>query len=137
MIRQELKDAGLKITNARSKILELFESSEQRHFSVDDIYRTLRDQGNDIALASIYRTLSQFESSGLLVRHRFDGDYAVYELVPDKHHDHLLCIKCGAIEEFVDPTIEERQQLIAQQRGFEITDHSLQIYGLCKACQKG
>jgi Fur family ferric uptake transcriptional regulator len=132
----ELKKAGLKVTLPRLKILELLEKSKERHLSAEDIYRILLESGDDIGLATVYRVLTQFEEAGLVVRHHFEGDQSVFELDHGEHHDHLLCVKCGRVEEFVDPIIEKRQQEIAKQAGYSITDHSLNIYGICGKCQK-
>ncbi len=127
----DLKKAGLKVTLPRMKILELLESSETRHQSAEDIYRTLLDQGEEIGLATVYRVLTQFEAAGLVNRHHFEGGQAVFELNEGGHHDHLVCVKCGKVVEFMDPVIEERQRDIARENGFEITEHSLILYGHC------
>lgn len=134
----DLKKAGLKVTLPRMKILELLERSDPRHQSAEDIYRTLLDQGEEIGLATVYRVLTQFEAAGLVNRHHFEGGQAVFELNEGGHHDHLVCVKCGKVVEFMDETIEERQQAIARQNGFDITEHSLIIYGRCSdpACRK-
>src|SRR5947207_2667050 len=132
----ELKKAGLKVTLPRLRILTLLEKSKERHLSAEDIYRILLESGDDIGLATIYRVLTQFEEAGLVIRHHFEGDQSVFELDHGEHHDHLLCVKCGRVEEFVDPIIEKRQQEIAKQAGYSITDHSLNIYGICGKCQK-
>jgi Fur family ferric uptake transcriptional regulator len=130
----ELKKAGLKVTLPRLKILQILENSKQHHFTAEDIYRVLLDSSEDIGLATVYRVLTQFEEAGLVVRHRFEGDQSVFELDHGQHHDHLVCVKCNGVEEFVDPLIEKRQQEIAKEAGFAITDHSLNIYGICKKC---
>ena len=132
MENQDLRKAGLKVTLPRMKILEILESSEKRHLSAEDIYRVLLDSGEEIGLATVYRVLTQFESAGLVMRHHFETGQAVFELDRGKHHDHLICVKCGKIIEFVDEAIEKRQEEIARQSGFTITDHSLMIYGICK-----
>ena len=131
-----LKKAGLKITLPRLKILEIMEKAQQHHMSAEDIYRILLDSGEEIGLATVYRVLTQFEEAGLVVRHHFEGGQSVFELDYGQHHDHLVCVKCGRVEEFVDEVIETRQQEIAKQAGYVITDHSLNIYGSCGKCQK-
>jgi len=127
----DLKSIGLKATLPRLKILDLFEQSEKRHMTAEEVYRVLSDEGQDIGLATVYRVLTQFEQAGLLMRHHFDSDRAVFELNEGDHHDHLVCLQCGKVEEFVDPEIEKRQHRIAEERGFMIHDHSLQIYADC------
>jgi Fur family ferric uptake transcriptional regulator len=131
-----LKKAGLKVTIPRVKILEILESAKAHHLSAEDVYRVLLESGEDIGLATVYRVLTQFEEAGLVNRHNFEGGHSVFELDHGRHHDHLVCVKCGRVEEFVDPVIEERQQAIADKAGYEITDHSLNIYGICGNCQK-
>ena len=135
MSKEQLKKAGLKITGPRVKIFQVLTTSNKRHLSAEDIYHLLQRQGEDIGLATVYRVLTQFESSGLIHRHRFDEDCAVFELSDGEHHDHLVCINCQKVVEFVDDVIEKRQEDIAKENGFEITDHSLYIYGVCPACQ--
>lgn len=135
MSKEQLKKAGLKITGPRVKIFQVLTTSNKRHLSAEDIYHLLHRQGEDIGLATVYRVLTQFESSGLIHRHRFDEDCAVFELSDGEHHDHLVCINCQKVVEFVDDVIEKRQEDIAKENGFEITDHSLYIYGVCPACQ--
>ena len=135
MDKVTLKTHGLKSTTPRVKILELFEQSEKRHFTVDDIHSALDNSGDDIAIATIYRVLAQFEKAGIIIRHSFEDDRAVFELNDGDHHDHLVCTQCGKVVEFVDDTIEERQQRVAQQAGFTIIDHSLNIFGICPDCQ--
>jgi Fur family ferric uptake transcriptional regulator len=127
----DLKNIGLKATLPRLKILDLFEQSNKRHMTAEEIYRLLADEGQDIGLATVYRVLTQFEQAGLLMRHHFDSDKAVFELNHGDHHDHLVCLQCGKVEEFVDSEIEKRQHRIAKERGFAIHDHSLQIYADC------
>ncbi len=133
----DLKKVGLKVTLPRMKILELLEASEKRHQSAEDIYKTLLDHGEEIGLATVYRVLTQFEAAGLVNRHHFEGGQAVFELNQGGHHDHLVCVKCGKVVEFMDETIEERQTQIAKDNGFEITEHSLILYGNCNdpACR--
>lgn len=133
---KDLKKAGLKVTLPRLKILQILEKSKEHHLSAEDIYRVLIESGEDIGLATVYRVLTQFEEAGLVARHNFEGDQSVFELDRGEHHDHLLCVKCGRVEEFVDEVIEKRQQEIAKQAGFSITDHNLNIYGICANCQK-
>jgi Fur family ferric uptake transcriptional regulator len=127
----DLKNIGLKATLPRLKILDLFEQSDKRHMTAEEIYRLLSDEGQDIGLATVYRVLTQFEQAGLLIRHHFDSDKAVFELNQGDHHDHLVCLQCGKVEEFFDAEIEKRQTRIAKERGFAIHDHSLQIYADC------
>jgi len=133
---QELRKAGLKVTLPRVKILQLLENSDTRHLSAEDIYKALIEADEDVGLATVYRVLTQFESAGLVQRHRFEGGNSVFELMTVDHHDHLVCSKCGLVEEFFDRVIEEQQAKIATEFGFEITDHSLYLYGICKDCQK-
>lgn len=127
----DLKSIGLKATLPRLKILDLFEQSDKRHMTAEEVYRLLTDEGQDIGLATVYRVLTQFEQAGLLMRHHFDSDKAVFELNQGDHHDHLVCLQCGKVEEFFDSEIEKRQHRIAKERGFAIHDHSLQIYADC------
>ncbi|MCL4316172.1 MAG: ferric iron uptake transcriptional regulator [Gammaproteobacteria bacterium] len=133
---RDLKSAGLKATLPRIKILQMLESSPERHLSAEDIYKSLLEGGEDVGLATVYRVLTQFESAGLVSRQHFEGGHSVFELNEGKHHDHILCVKCGKIEEFMDEMIEERQRTIAKKAGFSMTDHSLYIYGICAACQR-
>ena len=133
--KQGLKEAGLKITAPRLKILQLLESADVRHVSAEDVYKLLLENGEEIGLATVYRVLTQFEDAGLVARHHFEGGHSVFELSPDQHHDHIVCVKCGRVEEFNDREIENRQKLIAQDLGFELTDHNLNMYGLCPACR--
>jgi Fur family ferric uptake transcriptional regulator len=128
---QDLKSIGLKATLPRLKILNLFENSEERHLTAEDVYKLLMTEGMEIGLATIYRVLTQFEQAGLLVRHHFESGKAVFELNEGGHHDHLVCIQCGHVEEFYDAEIERRQVKIAKDRGFNIHEHSLQIYADC------
>ena len=132
---QGLKEAGLKITAPRLKILQLLESADVRHVSAEDVYKLLLENGEEIGLATVYRVLTQFEDAGLVARHHFEGGHSVFELSPDQHHDHIVCVKCGRVEEFNDREIENRQKLIAQDLGFELTDHNLNMYVLCPACR--
>ena len=132
---QELKDAGLKITLPRIKILQILESSDIRHVSAEDVYKMLLKGGEEIGLATVYRVLTQFEQAGLVARHHFEGGHSVVELMPESHHDHIVCVKCGRVEEFADDEIEFRQKAVAKELGFELTDHNLNMYGLCPDCK--
>ena len=134
---QELKDAGLKITLPRIKILQILESSDVHHLSAEDVYKQLIQNEEEIGLATVYRVLTQFEEAGLVVRHHFEGGHSVFEIASNQHHDHIVCVKCGRVEEFVDELIEVRQQVIADRLGFELTDHNLNMYGLCPDCKQG
>ena len=134
--RSDLQKAGLKVTTPRLKVLEVLTARQERHWSAEALYQALRDVGEDIALATVYRILTQFEAAGLVVKHHFDETHSVYELDHGEHHDHIVCVSCGAVKEFVDPVIEGRQEAIAQQHGYQITDHSLTIYGLCQQCRR-
>ena len=131
MENQDLKRVGLKVTLPRMKILEILENSDKRHLSAEDIYKVLLGVGEEIGLATIYRVLTQFQNAGLVIRHRFETGQALFELDRGKHHDHLICVKCGKIIEFVDEAIETKQKEIAEKNGFKISDHSLIIYGVC------
>lgn len=126
-----LKTAGLKATMPRLKILDLFEQSETQHLSADDIYNTLIAEGFDIGFATVYRVLTQFEQAGLLTRHHFDNGRSVFELNQGGHHDHIVCLQCGRVEEFYDAEIEKRQNKVAQEHGFAIREHALYLYGDC------
>lgn len=125
----DIKNAGLKVTLPRMKILELLENSADRHLKAEDIYKMLLDSGEEIALATVYRVLTQFESAGLVTRHHFDGGHAVFEIDDGEHHDHLVDISSGKVVEFYDEEIEQRQQEIARQYGFTITEHTMVLYG--------
>jgi Fur family ferric uptake transcriptional regulator len=128
---RELRSQGLKVTVPRLKVLDLFHASPERHLSAEDVYRKLLEHDADIGLATVYRVLTQFEQAGLLVRHHFEGGKAVYELNEGGHHDHLVCLQCGRVEEFLDSEIEKRQARIARDRGFSIRDHQLHLYADC------
>ena len=132
---QQLKDAGLKITLPRLKILQILEQASAHHLSAEDIYKALLESGEDVGLATVYRVLTQFEAAGLINRHNFEGGFSVFELSQGEHHDHLVCVKCGRVDEFIDEVIEARQRMIAAQAQFKMTDHALNIYGLCLPCQ--
>jgi len=135
---KDLKKAGLKVTLPRMRILEILDSAgdDQRHFSAEDVYKHLLEAGEEIGLATVYRVLTQFESAGLVTRHRFEGGHSVFELNRGPHHDHIVCVRCGQVAEFVDETIERLQEEIAERAGFQMTDHSLYIYGICPQCRK-
>ncbi|MEW6099799.1 MAG: ferric iron uptake transcriptional regulator [Pseudomonadota bacterium] len=127
----ELKSSGLKATLPRMKILEVFQKGRQRHMTAEDVYKALLAEGADIGLATVYRVLMQFEQAGILSRNHFEAGKAVFELNEGKHHDHLVCVMCGRVEEFYDPEIERRQQEIARERGYELQDHALALYVVC------
>ena len=128
---EELKHSGLKATLPRLKILEVFEGAQRRHMTAEDVYKALIAEGSDIGLATVYRVLMQFEQAGLLTRSNFESGKAVFELNQGEHHDHLVCLTCGRVEEFFDPEIEARQRAIARERGFELQEHSLSLYAAC------
>ncbi|MBI3156257.1 MAG: ferric iron uptake transcriptional regulator [Burkholderiales bacterium] len=128
---EELKSSGLKATLPRLKILEVFQQAERRHMTAEDVFKALLADGSDIGLATVYRVLMQFEQAGLLVRSNFESGKAVYELNEGQHHDHLVCLDCGRVEEFHDPEIEARQRAVAEQRGFRLQEHSLALYAHC------
>ena len=129
--KPNLKSSGLKATLPRLKILEIFQNSPVRHLSAEDIYKVLLNDKLDVGLATVYRVLTQFEQAEILHRNHFESGKAVFELNEGSHHDHLVCLDCGKVEEFYDAEIEQRQQLIATQRGFTIAEHALAIYGNC------
>ena len=135
MDAQDLKSAGLKVTLPRLKILEVLEKSPNHHLSAEDIYRALIEQNEEVGVATIYRVLTQFEESGIVNKLSFENNLSVYELSNVEHHDHLVCVKCNEIIEFQDDVIESHQLQIAKQHGFQLTDHSLYLYGLCRRCQ--
>lgn len=128
---EELKHSGLKATLPRIKILEVFQRTQRRHLTAEDVYKALLTEGADIGLATVYRVLMQFEQAGLLTRSNFESGKSVFELNEGQHHDHLVCLTCGRVEEFFDPEIETRQRQIAEQRGFELHEHSLALYARC------
>ncbi len=127
----DLKTIGLKATLPRLRILELFEKSAVRHLTAEDVYRLLSREGTDTGLATVYRVLTQFEQAGLLIRHHFEGGKAVYELNRGGHHDHLVCVQCGHVEEFYDEAIERRQEEVVRERGFRLQEHSLYLFVEC------
>ena len=136
MESRDLRKAGLKVTVPRTKVLAVLEQHSaggQRHLSAEDVYKALLDAGEDIGLATVYRVLTQLEEAGLLRRHHFEGGQSMFEL-DEEPHDHIVCVDCGAIEEFHDPVVAERQRRIAAERGYEIADQALVIYGLCRNC---
>ena len=136
METQELRDVGLKVTLPRVKILEIMErETDERHLNAEQVYKILLSENEEIGLATIYRVLTQFEAAGLVTRHHFEGCNSVFELNKGHHHDHVVCVKCGKVDEFTDEVIEERQNQIAQELGYELTDHSLYLYGLCPDCK--
>ena len=127
----ELKNSGLKATLPRIKVLEVFQKTSQRHLSAEDVYKLLLADGAAVGRATVYRVLKQFEQAGLLSRNHFEAGKAVFELNEGKHHDHLVCVDCGRVEEFFDAEIEQRQRSVAQERGFELQDHALALYAVC------
>ncbi|MCL4159709.1 UNVERIFIED_CONTAM: hypothetical protein GTU68_015919, partial [Idotea baltica] len=127
----DLKEAGLKTTLPRLRILAILEEGAQRHFSAEDVYKALLDAGEDIAFATVYRVLTQFENAGLVLRHNFEGGRSVFELDRGEHHDHMVCVKCNTVTEFFDAEIEDRQNKIAKKNNFDLQDHSLYLYGIC------
>ncbi|ALV09006.1 ferric iron uptake transcriptional regulator [Roseateles depolymerans] len=128
---EEIKNSGLKATLPRIKILEIFQKAQQRHMTAEDVYKALLDERADIGLATVYRVLTQFEQAGLLSRNHFESGKSVFELNEGHHHDHLVCLTCGRVEEFYDPQIEERQRAIAEERGYALQEHSLALYASC------
>jgi Fur family transcriptional regulator, ferric uptake regulator len=128
---EELKSSGLKATLPRIKILEVFQQAERRHMTAEDVFKALLTDGADIGLATVYRVLMQFEQAGLLTRSNFESGKAVFELNEGQHHDHLVCLNCGRVEEFFDPEIEARQRAVAEARGFALQEHSLALYANC------
>lgn len=133
---KQLKNAGLKITLPRLKVLQILEQSGKHHLSAEGVYKALLETGDDVGLATVYRVLTQFEAVGLVCRHNFEGGHSVFELSHGKHHDHLVCTHCGHVEEFFDEIIEQRQKTIAESARFKMTDHALNIYGTCNSCSE-
>jgi Fur family transcriptional regulator, ferric uptake regulator len=133
----ELKSTGLKVTLPRLKILEIFQKSAHRHMTAEDVSRVLLQENSDVGLATVYRVLAQFEQAEILIRSHFESDKAVYELNEGQHHDHLVCLDCGRVEEFYDTQIEQRQHAVANEKGFAIADHALSLYAHCtrKNCE--
>ncbi len=133
---QDLRSVGLKVTLPRIKILEILEKqTEVRHLTAEQVYKILLNENEEIGLATVYRVLTQFEAAGLVTRQHFEGGNSVFELNRGDHHDHIVCVKCGKIDEFTDQTIEKRQKLIAKELGYVLTDHSLCLYGFCSSCK--
>ena len=132
----ELKQAGLKATRPRLMILQLLEDAEERHLTAEGVYRSLLDAGEEVGLATVYRVLTQFEQAGLVKRHHFDGERAFFELDENKHHDHMVCVRCGRVEEFVNDQIERLQEEVAKAHNFKLTEHRMELYGLCADCVK-
>ena len=124
-----LKEAGLKVTSPRLKILSLLQLPENQHLSAEDLYKKLLEQGDEVGVATVYRVLNQFDDAGIVTRHHFEGGKSVFELTHQEHHDHLVCLKCGEVIEFNDPLIEEQQKLISEKFGITLTHHSLYLYG--------
>ncbi|HMW15898.1 MAG: ferric iron uptake transcriptional regulator [Pseudomonadales bacterium] len=135
MSNQALRNAGLKVTLPRVKILQLLEVSSRRHMSAEDVYKALLATGEDVGLATVYRVLTQFEAAGLVIRHHFEGGNSVFELSDVDHHDHIVCIKCDRVEEFSDAVVEARQEKISAEMGYELTGHSFYLYGICPQCR--
>ena len=136
METHDLKNAGLKVTIPRVKILQILENQiNERHLTAEKVYKILLSEHEEIGLATVYRVLTQFEAAGLVTRHHFEGGNSVFELSTGNHHDHILCMKCGKVDEFTDEFIETRQREIAQKLGYELTDHSLYLYGFCPDCK--
>ena len=127
----ELKRTGLKATLPRLKILDVFQKGEQRHMTAEDVFRVLLEERSDIGLATVYRVLTQFEQAGILSRSHFESGKAVFEINEGTHHDHMVCLDCGRVEEFYDAEIEKRQNAVAKAKGFEIADHALSLYAHC------
>ena len=127
----ELKSTGLKATLPRLKVLEIFQRGAQRHMAAEDVFRALLEERSDVGLATVYRVLTQFEQAGILSRSNFEGGKAIYELNEGQHHDHLVCLDCGKVEEFFDAEIENRQHAVAQAKGFMIAEHALSLYAHC------
>ena len=127
----DLKSSGLKATLPRIKILEVFQHATRRHMTAEDVFKALLADGADIGLATVYRVLMQFEQAGLLTRSNFESGKSVFELNEGQHHDHLVCLSCGRVEEFFDAEIEQRQRVIVESRGFELQEHSLSLYARC------
>ncbi|KPU83134.1 ferric uptake regulator [Psychromonas sp. PRT-SC03] len=126
---EALKEAGLKITSPRVKILKLLKQPDNQHLSAEELYQKLLEQGDEVGVATVYRVLNQFDDAGIVTRHHFEGGKSVFELANQEHHDHLVCLKCGHVSEFNDPIIERQQQLIADKYGIKLTNHSLYLYG--------
>ncbi|NCN88277.1 MAG: ferric iron uptake transcriptional regulator [Gallionella sp.] len=133
MESEDLRNVGLKVTTPRLKILSLLENAREKHMTAESIFRQLGESGEAIGLATVYRALAQFEAAGLITRHQFEGGQTVFELERGPHHDHIVCVRCGRVEEFFDKVIEERQREIAEKLGFTLSDHALTLYGECNS----
>lgn len=137
MEKHDLRNAGLKVTLPRVKILQILEKQvNERHLTAEKVYKILLSEDEDIGLATVYRVLTQFEAAGLVTRHHFEGGNSIFELDTGSHHDHILCMKCGQVDEFTDEIIEARQKEVAQKLGYELTDHGLYLYGICPKCKQ-
>ncbi|MCX7084115.1 MAG: ferric iron uptake transcriptional regulator [Methylococcales bacterium] len=137
METHDLKNAGLKITIPRLKILQILEKQvDERHLTAEMVYKILISENEEIGLATVYRVLTQFEAAGIVTRHHFEGGNSIFELDTGDHHDHILCMKCGKVDEFTDELIEARQQEVASKLGYELTDHGLYLYGFCPQCRQ-
>ncbi len=137
METNDLRNVGLKVTLPRVKILEILEKqTEERHLTAEKVYKILLNENEEIGLATVYRVLTQFEAAGLVTRHHFEGGNSVFELNRGNHHDHIVCMKCGRVDEFTDSVIEKHQEDIAEKLGYELTDHSLYLYGICSSCKQ-
>ena len=137
METHDLRNAGLKVTTPRIKILQILEKQvNERHLTAEKVYKILLSEDEEIGLATVYRVLTQFEAAGLVVRHQFEGGNSIFELATGDHHDHILCMKCGRVDEFSDEIIETRQKEVAQELGYELTDHGLYLYGFCPKCKQ-
>ena len=132
---EDLKQAGLKVTLPRVKVFQVLRDTHDRHHSAEEVYKLLLEAGEDVGLATVYRVLTQFESAGLVARHHFEGGHSVFELADDSHHDHIVCLSCGKVEEFHDELIETRQNEVAEGMGYVLKSHSHYLYGTCAACQ--
>lgn len=132
----DLKKAGLKATLPRLKILEILEASSHPHLTAEEVYQKLREDGEEVGLATVYRVLTQFADAGLVLRHNFEGGRAVFELNQGRHHDHMVCLECGKVFEFYDKEIEERQRKAAERAGFVLDEHALYLYGVCEGMRK-
>jgi Fur family ferric uptake transcriptional regulator len=133
---KNLREAGLKTTQPRLKVLDVLETSPIHHMTAEDVYKRLLETEQEIGLATVYRILTQFEAAGLVIRHNFEGGRALYELDNGAHHDHMVCVECGKVFEFVDRTIEQQQRNVAAKAGFSMEDHSLSLYGVCNGMKK-
>jgi Fur family ferric uptake transcriptional regulator len=133
----DLRSVGLKVTLPRLKILQILEKQvNERHLTAEKVYKILLSEDEEIGLATVYRVLTQFEAAGLVTRHQFEGGNSIFELDNGDHHDHILCMKCGKVDEFTDELIEARQKEVAQELGYELTDHGLYLYGFCPKCKQ-